>query len=230
MSIVPVRAARITDTTLKNTVFLHFSIFAAAHFSMRAKPCKAQCFLYLAHTHTRNTVNYMVGGEPGVNRGWVGGGRRQGASLHNLRFHRPDPYLEQGRQRPRGPCQDAKRGVPTLCVHVPFLPTRCREHSNHGTGQPQPYLRQKIFVWPTASWQGKSTDTHARVAAQRSFRLLRVDAFKRSAKCQQGSLAKANARCRTPKQNLVWPQPDTLARRSERRRRLATAKRPGPEV
>ena len=35
---------------LKNTAFLHFSIFPASYFDMRNKPCKTQCFLYLTHT------------------------------------------------------------------------------------------------------------------------------------------------------------------------------------
>ena len=33
---------------LKNTAFLHFSLFAASPFSMRNKPCKTQCFVYLS--------------------------------------------------------------------------------------------------------------------------------------------------------------------------------------
>ena len=35
---------------LKNTAFLHFSLFPPSYFDMRNKPCKTQCFLYLTHT------------------------------------------------------------------------------------------------------------------------------------------------------------------------------------
>ena len=63
MSIKPVRRRALP---LKNTAFLHFSIFAASHFDMRNKPCKAQWFLYL--THTRYTVNYRGISDPEVGR------------------------------------------------------------------------------------------------------------------------------------------------------------------
>ena len=66
MSIMPVRAVRVTDTTLqKHSAFAFLNVRRVA-FSTRAKPCKTQCFFYRAHA--RRTVNYMVGGEPGVNR------------------------------------------------------------------------------------------------------------------------------------------------------------------
>ena len=35
---------------LKNTAFLHFSLFPASYFDMRNKPCNTQCFSYLTHT------------------------------------------------------------------------------------------------------------------------------------------------------------------------------------
>ena len=65
MPIMPVRAARVTDTTLgKHVVFAFLNLRRVAS-STRTKPCKTQCFLHLTDTkHYKNNVGQR----------WVGGG------------------------------------------------------------------------------------------------------------------------------------------------------------
>ena len=58
---------------LKNTAFLHFSIFAGWHFSMRNKPCKTQCFVYFTHSKHRKLQRLQWGGGPPVFMTRVGG-------------------------------------------------------------------------------------------------------------------------------------------------------------
>ena len=76
---------------LKNTAFLHFSIFAGWHFSMRNKPCKTQCFVYFTHSKHRKLQRLQWGGAPPR---FHDEGRRQGGR----------PYIRQGAQGARRPC------------------------------------------------------------------------------------------------------------------------------